>query len=76
MLEKPFKNHRMKLAVFKQDLSGLSGFSINRPNRSNLAGKPLKPLISWAIFERDLDPGDEIDFFYYDIVIVHVKESF
>ena len=23
----------------------------------NLAGKPLKPPISWAVFERDLDPG-------------------
>ena len=33
----------------------------NRPNRSNssiLAGKPLKPLKSWAVFERDLDPGN------------------
>ena len=38
-------------AVFKQDLSDLSGFSKkNRPNRSNLAEKSLKPLISWAVF--------------------------
>ena len=51
LLEKPFKNHRKKWAVFerffKQDLSGLSGFSKktaqtaqilleNRSNRSNL----------------------------------------
>ena len=68
LLEKPFKNHRKKGAVFerffKQDLSGLSGFSKknhpnhpNRSNRSNLAGKPLKPPIYWAVFERDLDLG-------------------
>ena len=31
----------------------------NRLNRSNFAGKPLKPLISWAVFERDLDPGPD-----------------
>ena len=48
---------------FKQELSGLSVFSKkkrpNRSNRSDLAGKPLKPPISWAVFERDLDPGNE-----------------
>ena len=67
LLEKPFKNHRKKWAVFerfsKQDLSGWAVFPknrLNRPNRSNLAGKPLKPLKSWAVFERDLDPGSSL----------------
>ena len=62
LLEKPFHNHRKNWAVFerffKQDLSGLSSFSKkNRPNRTYLAAKPLNPLKSWAVFERDLDPG-------------------
>ena len=46
LLEKPFKNHRKKLAVFerfcKQDLSGLSGFSEKTPKPP----KPPKPLTS------------------------------
>ena len=67
--QKPLKSclkNRSKITArnerfFKQDLSGLSGFSKkNRPNRSNLAGKPLKPLKSLAVFERDFDPGDQI----------------
>ena len=49
LLEKPFKNHRKIWAVWAVFPKK------NRPNRSNLAGKPLKPPISWAVFEWDLD---------------------
>ena len=115
MLEKPFKNHRKKWAVFerfyKQDLSGLSGFFKKKtpkppkmlktlkfcwktaqtahilsgfwvvflvrferferffqkklPNRSNLAEKPLKPLISWA--------GSRPGYFYTGGAVLEVQ---
>ena len=46
MLEKPFKNHRKKWAVFerffKQDMSGLSGFSKKKPPKPPVPLKPLK----------------------------------
>ena len=68
LLEKPFKNHRKKWAVserfFKQDLSGLSGFSKKKPPKPPKPHEPLKSCWktaqtahSWAVFERDLDPG-------------------
>ena len=53
LLEKPFKNHRKKWAVFercfKEDLSGVLRKIWAVENRSNLAEKPLKPLISWVV---------------------------
>ena len=71
LLEKPFKNHRKKWAVFERFLSKIWAvwaiFPKNRPDRSNrskLAGKPLKPLIQRELIQREL-LWLEIWFFFF-----------
>ena len=58
LLEKPFKNHRKKWAVFerffKQNLSGLSGFSKKTAQTAQIAQILLENRSNRSNFERFL----------------------